>query len=60
VRLWELFKTGQPLGYGKGQWNNVFGHLADVRPWGPKDRCSATIMMAAYRQLNWPNRAVVE
>ena len=23
-------------------------------------RCSATIMMAAYRQLNWPNRAVVE
>jgi predicted RNase H-like HicB family nuclease len=22
--------------------------------------CSATIMMAAYRQLNWPNRAVVE
>jgi hypothetical protein len=24
------------------------------------DRCSATIMMAAYRQLNWPNRAVVE
>jgi hypothetical protein len=23
-------------------------------------KCSATIMMAAYRQLNWPNRAVVE
>jgi hypothetical protein len=22
--------------------------------------CGATIMMAAYRQLNWPNRAVVE
>jgi hypothetical protein len=22
--------------------------------------CSATIRMAAYRQLNWPNRAVVE
>jgi Mn-containing catalase len=26
----------------------------------PKMACSATIMMAAYRQLNWPNRAVVE
>jgi FixJ family two-component response regulator len=25
-----------------------------------EDFCSATIMMAAYRQLNWPNRAVVE
>jgi hypothetical protein len=25
-----------------------------------EDICSATIMMAAYRQLNWPNRAVVE
>jgi hypothetical protein len=24
------------------------------------EECSATIMMAAYRQLNWPNRAVVE
>jgi putative ABC transport system substrate-binding protein len=23
-------------------------------------KCSATIMMAAYRQLNWPNWAVVE
>jgi MFS family permease len=26
----------------------------------PTASCSATIMMAAYRQLNWPNRAVVE
>jgi hypothetical protein len=38
VRLWELFKAGQPLEHGKGQWKNVFEHLADVRPWGPKDR----------------------
>jgi hypothetical protein len=34
VRLWELFKAEQPLGYGKTQWRNVFEHLADVRPWG--------------------------
>jgi hypothetical protein len=29
-------------------------------PGHPWDNCSATIMMAAYRQLDWPNRAVVE
>ena len=38
VRLWDLFRANRPLGEGKSQWKNVFEHLADVRPWGPKDR----------------------
>ena len=50
VRLWQLFKADQPLGHGKGQWKNVFGHLADVRPWGPKDRLTEETI------ANWRNR----
>jgi hypothetical protein len=50
VRLWELFKAGQPLGRGKSQWKNVFEHLADVRPWGPKDRLTEETI------ANWRDR----
>jgi Subtilase family len=50
VRLWQLFKAEQPLGYGKNQWKNVFGHLADVRPWGPKDRLTEETI------ANWRDR----
>jgi hypothetical protein len=50
VRLWELFKAGRPLEYGKSQWRNVFEHLADVRPWGPKDRLTEETI------ANWQDR----
>lgn len=50
VRLWDLFKAGQPLDYGKRQWKNVFEHLADVRPWGPKDRLTEETI------ANWRDR----
>jgi hypothetical protein len=50
VRLWNLFKAGQPLGYGKSQWKNVFEHLSDVRPWGPKDRLTEETI------ANWKER----
>lgn len=50
VRLWDLFRAGQPLGYGKNQWKSVFEHLADVRPWGPKDRITEETL------ANWQDR----
>jgi hypothetical protein len=50
VRLWELFKAGRTLGRGKSQWKNVFEHLADVRPWGPKDRLTDETI------ANWRDR----
>src|SRR5215468_3021664 len=50
VRLWELFKAEQSLGHGKGQWKNVFGHLVDIRPWGPKDRLTDETI------ANWRDR----
>jgi hypothetical protein len=52
VRLWEMFKAGQPLDFGKRQWKNVFEHLADVRPWGPKDRLTEETISNWRERLN--------
>lgn len=38
VSLWQRFQRGERLGMGRMAWRDVFGHLADVRPWGPRDR----------------------
>jgi hypothetical protein len=39
-------------------WHDKTTHKTYVRP--DSGKCNATIRMAAYRQLDWPNRAVVE
>lgn len=41
VSLWQRFQHGEELGHGRTAWGDVFGHLADVRPWGPQDRLTA-------------------
>ncbi|MBC6441507.1 MAG: S8 family peptidase [Rhodospirillales bacterium] len=41
VSLWQRFQRGEVLGRGRTAWRDVFGHLADVRPWGPRDRLTA-------------------
>ena len=41
VSLWQRFQRGEALGWGRTAWRDVFGHLADVRPWGPQDRLTA-------------------
>ena len=38
VSLWRRFQRGERLGHGRAAWREVFGHLADVRPWGRQDR----------------------
>ena len=38
VSLWQRFQRGEELGRGRTAWRDVFGHLADIRPWGPRDR----------------------
>ena len=38
VSLWRRYRRGENLGYGRAAWKHVFGHLADIRPWGPQDR----------------------
>lgn len=38
VSLWQRFLHGEELGRGRTAWRDVFGHLANIRPWGPEDR----------------------
>lgn len=38
VSLWQRFLHGEELDRGRTAWRDVFGHLANIRPWGPEDR----------------------
>jgi hypothetical protein len=38
VSLWQRHQRGETLERGKKAWRDVFRHLKDIRPWGPKDR----------------------
>lgn len=46
LRLWEMWTNGQPLPRGLGGMASglasLFGHLSDVREWGPEDRIRTT------------------
>jgi len=44
VSLWRRFQRGEALGSGRAAWRDVFGHLADLRPWGPRDRLTTETM----------------
>ena len=51
VRLWKLFSAGASLGRGYKPWMDVFAHLVDVRPWGPKDRLSEETLADWSRRI---------
>lgn len=36
--LWRQWRLNQELPYGYSTLRDLFGHLKDVRPWGPQDR----------------------
>jgi len=38
VSLWHRFQRREDLGRGRAEWQKVFSHLANIRPWGPQDR----------------------
>jgi hypothetical protein len=38
VSLWRRYQRGEDLGRGRTEWQKVFGHLANIRAWGPQDR----------------------
>ena len=54
VSLWRLYQRGEDLGYGRAAWKHVFGHLADIRPWGPQDRLTQDAVE------DWQERLVTE
>ena len=41
LRLWRKFQAGNDAEHGYGPWWQIFEMLAELRPWGPKDRLSA-------------------
>ena len=41
VALWRRYERGEAaLEHGLTAWRDLFDHLSDIRPWGPKDRLS--------------------
>lgn len=38
VSLWNRYRRGEQPESGFAAWRDVFGHLVDIRPWGPEDR----------------------
>ncbi len=59
VSLWQRFQRGEELGRGRTAWRDVFGHLADVRPWGPQDRLTAEAVTDWRERLEFaPDRPI--
>lgn len=38
LRVWDIYSQNKELPTGYKEWKELFGHLKDIRPWGPKDR----------------------
>ncbi len=53
VSLWQRFQRGEALGHGRTAWGDVFGHLVDVRPWGPQDRLTVEAVEDWQKRLQF-------
>ncbi len=42
LRLWHRYQEDRDAQRGHAPWWNLFGMLAELRPWGPEDRLSAS------------------
>lgn len=42
LRLWSVWQSNESLPYGFANLRDLFSHLKDVRPWGPRDRVQLT------------------
>ncbi|WP_437748519.1 S8 family peptidase [Enterobacter mori] len=38
LKLWSIYSAGKTLPVGYKDWDKLFSHLIDIRPWGAKDR----------------------
>lgn len=59
VSLWHRFQSGQELGRGRTAWRDVFGHLADVRAWGPRDRLTKEAIEDWQERLQFASDAPI-
>lgn len=44
LRLWDFYSSGRELPRGYKDWDKLFSHLLDIRPWGAQDRLTAEAM----------------
>lgn len=52
VQLWRRYQSGQRMHPGYGMWTQLFGHLKDVRAWGPKDRLTEELIASWQEQVD--------
>lgn len=46
LRLWDLYRSEQDLGYGNTKWRDLFDHAKDIRRWGARDRLRPEVLDA--------------
>ena len=59
LSLWRHYQRGEELGWGRQAWKDVFGHLDDIRRWGPRDRLTDEAIHVWREQLElYPDEPV--
>ncbi|NKA33280.1 protease [Ralstonia solanacearum] len=51
LSLWEQWRQGRALPYGKGKWGDVFAQLLVIRRWGIEETLRETGMIERWRDL---------
>lgn len=50
LSLWNKWKSGISLPHGKTEWEKIFAHLDEIRPWGLEDRLNECDMLQFWKQ----------
>ena len=50
ISLWDQWKKGEGLPYGKGKWATIFEHITDLRRWGVQEQLIETGIVDEWEQ----------
>jgi len=50
LSLWRLWQRGDRLAWGQRKWEQIFGYLRDIRPWGVRDRLLETGVLDDWKE----------
>ncbi|MEE9326866.1 MAG: hypothetical protein V3U71_06170 [Cocleimonas sp.] len=50
ISLWDKWKSGRGLPYGKGKWKTIFEHITDLRRWGVQEQLIETGVLSDWEQ----------
>lgn len=59
VSMWNAYQAGEQAPRGRAPWWNLFGMLADIRPWGPKDRLTPEAQAELIQRLSDDDDALI-